>query len=75
MTKGNNNCVSIVRQTWDERFKMYMKMRKKELAAMLTEIDKYTFPEGCKEFEKNDEANSVTMSASTYTYSSKIDEQ
>jgi len=62
MTKINNNCVSIVRQTWDERFKMYMKMRKKELAAMLAEIDKYTFPEGCKEFEKENKGESYSTS-------------
>ena len=69
------NYLQIVRLSWDERFKMYMKRPKKELASMLAERDKYSFPQGCKEFEKDDEDNSVTTLASTYTYSSKIDEQ
>ena len=71
MTKVNNNCVSIVRQTWDERFKMYMKMRKKELAAILAEIDKYTFPEGCKEFEKESKGESSYTSCTTSINSDK----
>lgn len=49
------NYLQIVRQTWEERFKRYMKHTKKELASMLAESDKYTMPEACKEFEKDDE--------------------
>ena len=45
------NYVQIVRQTWDERFKMYMKCSKKELATMLAERDKHDFPDQCTECE------------------------
>lgn len=64
------NYLQVVRLSWEERFKMYMKRPKKELASMLAERDKYSFPEGCKEFEKDDDIASVQTSASsTYTYS------
>lgn len=70
----NVNYLQIVRLSWDERFKMYMKRPKKELASMLAERDKYSFPQGCKEFEKDDEVNATVTSSSTYTYSSKTEE-
>jgi len=60
------NYIQIVRQTWDERFKMYMKLPKRELASMLAEQAKYISPDSCKEFENNTEA--VVTSASTETY-------
>ena len=47
----NVNYVQVVRQTWEERFKMYMKCTKKELASMLAEQAKYISPDSCKEFE------------------------
>lgn len=46
------NMTHIVRQTWEERFKMYMRHTKKELAAMLAESAKYINPDGCAEFDK-----------------------
>ena len=49
----NVNYVQVVRQTWEERFKMYMKCTKKELASMMAERDKYMSPDACKEFENN----------------------
>ena len=61
------NYLQVVRQTWDERFKMYMKHTKKELASMLAEQAKYLFPDSCKEFEKPYESGIVT------TASTKID--
>ena len=65
----------VVRQTWDERFRMYMKFPKRELASMLAERDKYSFPQGCKEFEKDNEVNNGTLStASTYTTLAKTEE-
>ena len=60
--------VSIVPQTWQERFDMYMKCTKKELASMLAENAKYTNPEGCAELQKNNPdptMESVSFSAST----------
>ena len=42
--------VSIVRQTWQERYDMYMKHTKEELASMLAESAKRTNPDGCAEF-------------------------
>ena len=45
------NYLQVVRQTWDERFKMYMKRSKKELASMLAERDKHDFPDSCAECE------------------------
>ena len=47
----NVDSVQVVRQTWEERFKMYMKCSKKELASMMAERDKYMCPDACKEFE------------------------
>ena len=43
------NYMRVVRQTWEERFKMYMKCTKKELASMLAEQDKYISPDACTE--------------------------
>ena len=42
--------VDIVRQTWQERYDMYMKHTKEELASMLAESAKYTNPNRCAEF-------------------------
>lgn len=58
------NYVQIVRQTWDERFKMYMKRPKKELATMLAERDKHDFPDQCAECE-----GQKTKQYETYNYS------
>ena len=69
---GVVNYVQIVRQTWQERFDMYMKHTKRELATMLAERDKYSFPEGCKEFEKDDAVGELT-SSSSYTYEASTD--
>lgn len=41
--------IQIIPQTWQERYEMYMKCSKEDLASMLAERDKYTYPEGCKE--------------------------
>ena len=47
----NNNFVQIVRQTWQERYNMYMSLPKEKLASMLAESAKITNPDGCKECE------------------------
>ena len=47
---NTTNYVQVVRQTWEERFKMYMKCSKKELASMMAERDKYMCPDACMEF-------------------------
>ena len=62
---ANVNYLQVVRLTWEERFKMYMKRPKKELATMLAERDKHDFPDGCKECEKNS-----PKILSKYTYAS-----
>lgn len=59
------NSVQIVPQTWEERFKMYMKLTKKELASMLAESAKYTYPEACAECCSKKEAESTITSTST----------
>ena len=61
---NDTNFVQTVRLTWDERYKMYMKRSKRQLATMLAERDKYDFPDACKEFEKN-QGPGETTSAST----------
>lgn len=55
--------IQIVRQTWQERFDMYMKRPKKELASMLAEQAKYISPDSCKEFEKEQEITVVTSTS------------
>ena len=60
------NYLQIVPLTWEERFKMYMKSTKKELATMLAERDKIDFPEGCAECRKS-EPKAENASASTCT--------
>ncbi len=67
----SSNYLQIVRQTWQERFDMYMKRTKKELASMLAERDKYSFPEGCKEFENDGDGGESTNTA--YTYAASTD--
>ena len=59
--------VTVVRQTWQERFDMYMKHTKKELASMLAESAKYTSPDSCAEFAPKEEDLGVSTSASTET--------
>lgn len=49
---AHTNYLQVVRLTWEERFNMYMKRPKRELASMLAERDKHDFPDGCKECEK-----------------------
>ena len=43
--------VQIVRQTWQERYNIYMQCTKEQLASMLAEQTKYICPEQCAEFE------------------------
>ena len=59
--------VSIVRQTWEERFNMYMKRTKKELASMLAENAKYLSPDSCAEFAPKETDNGTSYSVSTYS--------
>jgi len=58
----NENYCQVVRQTWEERFNMYMKRPKKELASMMAEVDKYMNPDGCMEFAGESEKISTSMS-------------
>lgn len=51
----NENYAQVVRQTWEERFNMYMKRPKKELASMMAEVDKYMHPDACMEFASEPE--------------------
>ena len=57
--------VRVVRQTWQERFDMYMKHTKKELASMLAESAKYTNPDACAEFADQDKIEGATYSVSS----------
>ena len=41
--------LQIVRQTWQERYDMYMSLEKEQLAAILAEQSKYMFPDSCVE--------------------------
>lgn len=65
------NYLRTVRKSWDERFKMYMKLPKKDLASMLAERDKLDFPDGCKEFEADDNITTKCYTASTFTGNDK----
>ena len=60
---GNVNYLQVVRQTWEERFNMYMKLPKKELASMLAEQAKYISPDSCKEFEKPEMSGTYTTAS------------
>lgn len=44
--------VQIKRQTWQERYDMYMRHTKEELARMLAENAKIVNPAGCAEIPK-----------------------
>ena len=57
--------IQIVRQTWQERYDMYMQHTKEELASMLAEQAKYVSPDSCKEFEKEVETTMTSTSTST----------
>ena len=61
----NVNYVQVVRQTWEERFKMYMKCSKKELASMMAERDKYMSPDACAEFAPRTNNNNNNIETST----------
>ena len=67
---SNVDYIQVPRQTWEERFQMYMKCTKKELASMMAERDKYMCPEACKEFEpKLPDESIVTTYSSDETIS------
>ena len=57
--------VQVVRQTWQERYDMYMRHTKEELASMLAENAKIISPDSCAEFADRDRVNSTTYWAST----------
>ena len=57
--------VTVVRQTWEERFKMYMKCTKKELASMMAENAKRLSPDSCAEFAPKNKDMGVSYSVST----------
>ena len=60
--------IQVVRQTWQERYDMYMQHTKEELASMLAEQAKYISPDSCKELEEKVESTPTATSASTITY-------
>lgn len=45
--------VQVVKQTWQERYDMYMRHTKEELASMLAESAKITNPNGCAEVKSD----------------------
>ena len=49
---NNVNYLQTVPQTWQERYNMYMKCSKEELASMMADRDKYMSPESCSECQK-----------------------
>ena len=57
--------IQVIRQTCQERFNMYMKHTKKELASMLAENAKYLSPDACAEFAYKDSAESISDSANS----------
>ena len=64
--------VQIVPQTWQERYDMYMKHTKEELASMLAESAKIMCPQQCAELQKKVDS-SVSYSSypggDSYSYS------
>ncbi len=57
--------IQTVRQTWQERYNMYMQHTKEELASMLAEQAKYISPDSCKEFEQDIESTLTVTSKHT----------
>ncbi|MEE3309629.1 hypothetical protein [Sharpea azabuensis] len=57
--------IQTVRQTWQERYNMYMQHTKEELASMLAEQAKYISPDSCKEFEQDVESTLTVTSIHT----------
>jgi hypothetical protein len=76
------NCVQIVPQTWKQRYEMYMKRSKEELASMMAERDKITFPDACSECQMNNHTTMTTNVAyssdlgasASYVYSSSTEQ-
>ena len=56
--------IQTMRQTWKERYDMYMSLEKEQLAAILAEQSKYVFPDSCVECTPVDTRFYTT---STYT--------
>lgn len=59
--------LQIVRQTWQERYNMYMQCTKEQLASMLAEQTKYICPEQCAEFAPMQDAP-IDMAFYTVSY-------
>ena len=57
--------LQTVRQTWQERYNMYMQHTKEELASMLAEQAKYISPDSCKEFGQDIESTLTVTSTHT----------
>lgn len=71
----NINYLQIVPLSWQERFDMYMKASKEELASMLAERDKYTSPESCAECQREvDSPIDYTSTSTLEYYTSKTDD-
>ena len=71
----NINYLQIVSLSWQERFDMYMKASKEELAIMLAERDRYTSPESCAECQREvDSPIDYTSTSTLEYYASKTDD-
>ena len=71
----NINYLQIVPLSWQERFDMYMKCSKEELASMLAERDKYTGPDTCAECQRKvNHSISYSSSSTLENYTSKTDD-
>lgn len=59
--------LQVVRQTWQERYDMYMQLPKEQLATMLAEQSKWLFPDSCAEFAPVENIDVRYYTTSTYT--------
>ena len=59
--------LQVVRQTWQERYDMYMQLPKEQLAIMLAEQSKWLFPDSCAEFTPVGNIDVQYYTTSTYT--------
>lgn len=60
--------VSIIRQTWQERYNSYMRYSKEELASMLAENAKIVSPENCAELATEKDICTETAYVSSFYF-------
>ena len=57
--------LQVVKQTWQERYDMYMELTKEQMAAILAEQSKYLFPDSCVECTPIEQINTTFYTTCT----------